>query len=530
MLICLWMVFLFFSCTQDDPSAPLASSNLSGTVDVIRLEGGDWGYPSPFAHYPRGPGGFKMCLIFDSLLERNGTDLVPWLAEKYEIQEKGKVYVFTVRKGVQWQDGTFLTNEDVAFSFKYASQHPMTWSYVFDQIDHIETGPDHTVKITLKSPAASMLYNLGLTRIIPKHIWEKVERPKEFTSREAVVGSGPYRLLEYSKAHGTYRFEAFDNFWGPKARVKHIEFIPVSEPILAYENKEIDLVTITLDLLNRFEKNSANKIVKSPAFWGYRLLFNMDKSAMLRNKSLRQAIAYAIDKDELVTKIARGAAVPGSAGILPPDHVMAAKNVKTYACDPLMAQTLLEKAGYEKIETSGIRMKSDGTPLTFNLLCSSQEVRLAELLKQRLNQVGIDINIKSVDRKTRDTFVRNRTYQLAIIGHGGWGRDPDYVAAHFPSNYSTLTLSPSASGYSGFDMPEINALFARQAIEIDPLKRKSLIEQIQHLVAEQVPEIPLFYTTAFNVYHPDKYDGWMFMFDHHSLVHGKLSYLQREQP
>lgn len=535
--ICLLITLLFFSCTQDDHAPPPAvpdnqeiSPSLPRDVDVIRLEGGDWGYPTPFAHYPRGPGGFKMGLIFDSLLERDENGLIPWLAEKYEILENGKVYIFTIRKEVKWQDGTPLTNEDVCFSIDYADRHPMTWSYIFDLIEHIETGPGHTVKVTLKKPAAPMLYNLGLTRIIPRHIWKKVDIPKEFTSAEAVIGSGPYRLQEYSKEHGTYRFEAFDGFWGPRRRVKHIEFIPVSEPILAYENKEIDLVTITPDLLPRFAKNTVHKIVKSPAFWGYRLLFNMKKATLMRDKHLRQAFAHAIDLNELVAKIARGAAIPGRAGILPPDHVMAAENVKIYKYDPLRAETLLAEAGFEQINESGVRIKPDKSALTFDLLCSSQEVRMAEVLKQRLAVVGIQIKIKSVDGKSRDTLVRNHDYQLAIIGHGGWGKDPEYITTHFCNDFSTLTSSPSASGIADFEIPELTDLLIRQQTETDPLKRRMLIEKIQHLAAEEVPEIPLFYTTGFNAYRPDKYNGWMFMFDHHSLSHGKLSYLDRERP
>lgn len=530
------MVVLFFSCTQDDPSSPSALpgkqesvTSLSRDVDIIRLEGGDWGYPTPYAHYPRGPGGFKMCLIFDSLLERDEKGLIPWLAEKYEIKENGKVYIFTIRKGVQWQDGTPLTKEDVCFSINYAGHHPMTWSYIFDRIEKIEAGMDNTVKVTLKTPSAAMLYNLGLTRIIPRHIWEKVDTPREFTSPEAVIGSGPYVLESYSKEHGTYRFKAFQGFWGPRQRVKQIEFIPVSEPVLAYENKEIDMTTITPDLLPRFEKNSGDKIVKSPAFWGYRLLFNMETSAIMKDKRVRQAFAHAIDLNELVMKIARGAAVPGRAGILPPDHVMAASNVKTYACDPQKAETLLAEAGFEKIDEHGVRVGPDGKLLAFDLVCSSQEVRLAELLKQRLAIVGIRVRIKSVDGKTRDTRVRKRDYQLAVIGHGGWGGDPEYLATHFLGDAFALTsASPSASGLAGFDVPELTDLLNRQQIEIDPVKRRLLIEQIQHIAAEQVPEIPLFYTTGYNVYRPDTYDGWMFMFDHHSLSHGKLSYLDRE--
>lgn len=528
---------LFFACSQgpEDPSskktpeqgletqaAPLDTQ--PGSVEVIHLAGGDYGYPSPYAHYPRGPGGYKMCLIFDSLLERSEKGLIPWLAEEWQVIDQGKAYIFTLRKGIEWQDGKPLTPEDVAFSLDYAARYPMTWSYVFDRIETVEILPGNQIKVTLKHPTAAMLDNLGRTRIIPKHIWEKVENPKTFTGPEAVIGTGPYRLTAYSREHGTYRFEAFDRFWGPKPRVKRIEFVPVSEPILAYEKGEIDLMRVSPDLLPRFAHDPKHRVIKSPAFWGYRLLFDTGHTGPLQDKRIRQAFAHAIDRDELVAKIARGAALPGRLEILSPDHAMAADSITPYGFNPETAGNLLDQAGYPLSKGREIRVGTDDRPLSFDLLCSGQEVRMAEVLKQRLAAVGVSINILAVDGKTRDSRVRDHHFNLAIIGHGGWGSDPDYLTAHCTQTVSNSN-SPSASGGTGLKMPALASLLESQRLETDPAKRRNLIEKIQHLAAEAVPEIPLFYTTAYNVFRPARYDGWMFMFDHHSLEHSKLSYL-----
>ncbi len=510
------------------PEVETTGSAARYDADVIRLQGGDWGYPTPFAHYPRGPGGFKMCMIFDSLLERDEKGLIPWLAERYAIEDNGLTYRFTVRDGVHWQDGTLLTAEDVAFSFQYANRHSATWSYIFDAVAGVTVEGGDTVSVRLKKPHAAMLSSLGRTRIIPKHIWEKVERPKEFTTPEAVIGCGPYRLTGYSKEHGTYRFEAFENFWGPGQRVRVIEYIPVSEPILAYENREIDLTAVTPDLLPRFRDDPAHKIVRSPAFWGYRLLMNTDTTACLRDVSVRRALAHAIDRNELVAKIARGAAVPGSPGILPPNHIMADGPVRAYPFDPRQSRRLLEKAGYDRVNADGIRMGADdGTILDLDLLCSSQEVRMAELIRQRLKDVGIRLTVRSVDGKTRDSRVRAFDYQLAVLGHGGWGQDPDYLVAHLCGDVFDQNAAPSYSGLPGLDAPELLDLLKRQQTEIDPARRRDMIGAIRKKAAELLPELPLFYTTGYSIYRPAKYDGWMFMFDHHSLSHSKLSYLQR---
>ncbi|BHH85847.1 ABC transporter substrate-binding protein [Desulforhopalus sp. 52FAK] len=528
-------ILLFSGCDSDQRNVTPGADNKSGTassssdaVDVIRLAGGDWGYPSPFAHYPRGPGGFKMALIFDSLLERDEKGLIPWLAEDYTVESDGLTYRFTIREGVFWQDGTPLTVEDVLFSFRYFQRHPAIWSYVFGAVDSVKAGPNRSVVIRLKQPNAAMLDGIGRTRIIPRHIWEKVERPKEFLAPEALIGSGPYRLTSYSKEHGTYRFEAFNGFWGPKQRVRTIEYVPVSEPLLAYQKGELDLTGVTPDVMPRFKKDSANAIIQNPAFWGYRLLMGMDKAPCLRDVSVRRAIASAIDRQELVDKIARGAAISGSLGILPPNHVMAADAVRQYPFDLELASTLLDKAGYERMNQKGVRLLPDDAPFTLELLCSGREVRMAELIRQHFDEIGITLKIRTVDGKTRDARVRRSDYQLAIIGHGGWGSDPNYIAAHLFGDIFSQNSSPSHSGLPGLDAPELVALLQRQALEIDPVKRKSLVTKVQKMAADLVAEIPLFYTAGYSMYQPAKYDGWMYMYDHHSLQHGKLSYLRRD--
>jgi peptide/nickel transport system substrate-binding protein len=495
----------------------------NGQVEVIHLAGGDWGYPTPYAHYPRGPGGYKMCLIFDSLLERGAHGLIPWLATSWQVEDQGKAYIFTIRQGVKWHDGTPMTPEDVAFSLDYVTRFPMTWSYVFDRIDRVEILEGNKIKVTLKTPTASMLYSLGTSRIIPKHIWEKVDNPKTYTKPEAVIGTGPYRLTGYSREHGTYRFENFADFWGPAVRVKHLEFIPVSEPILAYQKHEIDMIRVSPDLLPRFQDDPEHKILKSPGFWGYRLLFNRNLPGPARMVQVRQAFAYAIDLDELVAKVARSAALPGRAAILPPDHVMAAQNVKSYDFDPEKAGRLLDQAGFTMTQ-GDVRTGPDGKPLAFDLLCAGGEVRMAQILKQRMAAVGVEIRIKSCNGKTRDSRVRNQNYDLAIIGHGGWGGDPDYLIAHCTGEIKKSS-SPSASGGSGFVSQALTELLQAQRSQADNEKRRELVIKIQQMAAEEVHEIPLFYTTGYTVFRPGKYDGWMFMFDHHSLAHGKLSYL-----
>ncbi|UNC93928.1 diguanylate phosphodiesterase [Candidatus Contubernalis alkalaceticus] len=482
---------------------------------VIRLEGGDWGYSSPYTHYSRGPGIFKMRLVFDSLLEKDEEGFIPWLAESWDIEDDGKTYIFNLRQGVKWHDGTEMTAEDVVFSFNYFQEHPPVsiGSIMSDKgfLMEMEAVSPYQVKITTAEADATFLEQAGTARIIPKHIWENVDNPQEYLEPEAVVGCGPYILTDYNKEHGTYRFEAFEDYWGPEPLVDVIEFVPVSDSILAFENREIDQTSVTTDLLSRFENDPEFSVVESPGFWGYRIIFNMENNEIFLNKAVRQAFSYAVDSQELIDKIERGAAIPGNPGILSRHHVMYNPNVSEYDFDPDKARELIEQEN----------LNND---LSFTLLVGDDaEVRIGELLKEQFSKAGIEIKVESVDMKSRDSRIAEGQYQIALVGHGGWGGDPDYLRTRFSSE-----LSHWYSGTPGYVNDEVDRLLRAQIQETDAQKRKDMIFELQKILSEDVPEIPLYNTTGYTVFSPDHYDGWMFMFDHHALSHSKLSYLTRE--
>ncbi|HWR56234.1 MAG TPA: ABC transporter substrate-binding protein, partial [Negativicutes bacterium] len=478
---------------------------------VINLAGGDSGYPTPYGHYPRGPGIYKMQMIFDSLLERDEQGYIPWLAEKWDVSPDGKSYTFTLRTGVKWHDGKPLTAEDVKFSFEYFVKNPPVWDELNingkSTIQTIELLDERTLKVTVDNPNATILGRLGNARIIPKHIWGKVDDPQKFITPEAAIGCGPYVLKEYNKEQGAYRFEAFKDYWGPKSLAEIVQFIPVSDGVLAFNKGEIDLTAISPDLLSKYEHNPEFAVKKNPAFWGYRLIFNMEKCSVLKEKSVRQAFACAVNKGELVEKVARGAAVPGNAGYLPVDHLWYNPQVRQYDFNIEKARELLA-----------------GKKLSFTLLIANanDEVRIAELLKISLAQAGIELTIKSVDGKTRDAAARTGEYELILNGHGGWGGDADLLR--------TAYVSEPASGLSygipGYFNEQINVLAAEQLAQTDQNRRKALVFRLQELIAEEIPQIPLYNTTGYIVYRPAKYNGWRYMFDHHEVTHSKLSYLE----
>lgn len=481
---------------------------------TLRLSGSDYGLPSPYLHSPRGPGFYNMYLLFDGLLEKDEKQLIPWLASEWTIENEGKSFLFTIRDDVYWHDGTKLTAEDVKFTYDYFVKHPPIRNTLFEGesplIESTEIVGDNQVRINVIEANATYLEKIGFAmKIIPKHIWESVTEPKSWNDDQALVGSGPYLLDDYSSEQGSYRFVANPNYWGPKPRVDVIEQIPVSEPLLAFEKGDIDYTELTSDVLTRFEGKDEYAIIQNPPFFGVRLSFNMEKRSELKDKSIRQAFAYAIDQEELVEKVIRGAGIPGSAGYLPQGHPYYNDQVKQYSFDLDKAKELL-----------------NGQEYTFEMSIPNMEqtVRSAELIKLSLQKVGIHLNVSTYDTKTNDEMVRQGNYELTLNAFGGWGADPDQLRTIFAAK-------PRGQGFSetiGYDNPAVNELAAKQMAEMDNKKRHELVNELQQLVAEEVPALTVFNTQSYYVYRPAKFDGWMYMYDHHAAHHSKLTYLTRE--
>ncbi len=463
-------------------SAAFASDE-GGSVPVYTVADttGDWGFPSPFAHYARGPGYTRMSFLFDTLIWKNKTGYVPALAESWEM-EGDDVYIFHLRDGVTWHDGEEFTAGDVAFTVEYILDHPYQWvdSGIIESAEALD---DLKVKLTLSEPYAPFLDQVaGTLPILPEHIWAEVDEPVTYRDQDALVGTGPYTLDvdDYDMVQGTYRYVAYDDHYLGEPKVKELIFRKVSAPNAAAELQQgnVNMAPIEPEMIDLLEGDF--EILEVPAhWWNYKLMINHQQEPM-SDKRFRQALARAIDRDNLVDIAGRGYGLAGSPGFVPPDNAWYNHEMDDYyPHDPAKAEELLDDLGYDG-ETIQLLVRGN----------DDEAERIGELIEADLEAVGIDVDLRVMDSKTVDSKVKGWDFDLAVSGHGGIIGDPNFLADN--------TIDMESFNSARYDEnSELTDLLEEQVTALDEDDRHDLIDQAQVLYAEDVPAISLYYTESF---------------------------------
>ena len=467
------------------------SVGAADTVDELTIADatGDWGYPSPYGHYSRGPGYIRMSLIFDTLVWKDENGFVPALAEKWEYLADEKAYVFHLRSGVTWNDGEPFTAEDVAFTVQYIKDHPYSW-VDSSIIEKVEASDDNTVKITLKKDYAPFLDQVaGTLPIMPEHVYKDVSDPANYKDAAALTGTGPFKLVNYDKTQGTYLYEANEDYYQGAPKVKQIKFVKISLELsaAALEKGDADAATVPGETVDGLENKGLN-VVKGSHDWVAKIMVNHMK-APFSDAKFRQALYYAIDRQDLVDTGLRGYGLEGSPGLYASDNQWYNADQEQYSFDPAKAGHLLEELGYKKEEGSQYYTKIS-KPEPIELLVTATTERQGELIAKQLDAAGFKVNLRSVDAKTLDSLVSAWQFDLALSGHGGLGGDPAIL--------NKVVLDQKSFNSARYDEDsKLNDLLDGQMEEMDPAARKIMVDSAQELIAQDLPALPLYYTDSF---------------------------------
>jgi len=469
---------------------------------------GNWGYPNPYRHYPRGPGYVRMSWVFDTLIWKDDKGYIPALAKKWTYDPKSMSFSFELREGVKWHDGKPFSAEDVVFTIDYFKKYP----YGFVPIEAVscaEVKGKNTVVIKLEKPYAPFLaYIGGSMPILPSHIWKKVTNPRKYNNPKAFIGCGPYKFIDFNKAKGTYLYEAFEDYYQGRPKADRLIYIKAGKPLMILSNGKADLVNIRPDIARLLEKKGM-VVIKNARGWNKKLMIN-HKKPPFNDKRFRQALAYAINQQEIIDKAHRGFGSPASFGLLSPDHEFYNPNTPTYVHNPSRARRILESLGYLK-GSDGYYSKY-GKPFKVELLASnitsageSVTDRDGEVIKQQLEKEGIHVDLLNMEQATTDGRVRKWNFDLAISGHGALLGDARILNRMINPKF-TGSVNSARFGAN----KELLKLLKAQIAEMDTAKRRALVYKIQEIYADEVPAISLYYPTSMAAYNSKKGIRWYY--------------------
>jgi len=419
-------------------------------------------------------------LIFDALLTRDEhLNVQPGLAERWETPDP-LTYIFHLRQGVRFHDGRALTSRDVKWTFdslllgKIRSTKGATYRFV----DHIDTPDDFTAVFHLKEADASLLWNLseGAIGIVPAGSGD------EFSARP--IGSGPFRFVsaEVDKEVVLVRNE---DYWGAIPKLPSVRFMVVPDATtraleLRKGSADVTINALAYDTLPVLASDPQLQILRAPGTVLSYLGFNL-RDPILKDVRVRQAIAYAINRQPLIHNLLRDFARP-AVSLLPPQSWAYDTSVPSYDYNPGRARQLLDVAGYPAI---------NGTRFHLTMKTSTDEGTrlLAAVFQQQLHDVGIVLDIRTFEFATFFSDVTRGEFQIYSLRWIGGNEDPDI----FEYVYSSARFPPKGANRGYYANPRIDLLIDQARRTGDQATRKQLYGEVQRILAEEVPSINLWY-------------------------------------
>jgi len=285
------------------------------------------------------------------------------------------------------------------------------------------------------------------------------------------------------------------------------------DELLALQRGDVDAAELNEEavpatLLEAFAGNSRYTTLDGSYDWLLALHLNLAKGFPWDRREFRAALAHAVDRNDMVSRLLGGRGAPGSMGGLTPDHPLLAPDLPAYDHDPAKAQAVLDAVGLTDADGDGFRDLPGGARFVAELQANSRnEPKAAELVKEYLREVGIDVSIQILDPAAADDNAGKGNYTMALIGYGGMGGDPDQLLR---SRFAPPEQSTSFTRAVGYANPAVTDPAQRQLTTLDPDQRKPLVHQIQRLVAEDVPIIPLYHPRRTSFLRADAFDAWYY--------------------
>jgi peptide/nickel transport system substrate-binding protein len=442
-------------------------------------------------------------MVFNGLVKYDkDLNIIGDLAESWEVSKDGLVITFHLRKGVKWQDGHPFTADDVLYTYQVTidPKTPTAYAGDFLKVRKAEVIDSHTFRVTYSEPFAPALMSWG-SAIMPKHLLEGRDIAASPLARSP-IGTGPYMFKEWKPGQKIVLISNPDYFEGrPYIDGFIMRIIPdMATMFLELRADGIDRMNLTpLHYMRQTENNLFRKnfnkyryLSFSYTYLGYNL-----KNPLFMDKRVRQAIAYAINRDEMIQGVLLGLGKPAT-GPFKPGTWVYNPNVKTYPYDPQKAKELLAQAGWKDVNKDRV-LEKDGQPFTFEIITNQgNEVRgkCAEIIQRRLGEIGIKVKIRVLEWAAFvNDFINKRRFDATILG---WTipLDPDIYDVWHSSK-----TGPQELNFVSYDNAEVDKLIEKGRSTFDQAKRKKYYDRIQEILAEEQPYTFLYVPDALPIVH-----------------------------
>lgn len=393
------------------------------------------------------------------LYDENG-EIIPGLAESWDISEDGLTYTFHLRQGVTFHNGDAFDSADVLYSYNNFAglDGNEAVSSDYEIVESVEAPDEYTFVVHLSEPSASFL-SVNIDSILPEGYDDQAANP---------VGTGPFKFVEYTPSQRIV-LEKNDDYYDESrmAQIDRVEFYIMTDAaavVSALQSGTLDIASVSAD----------DAAVLEGQFDIYNSPQNMVQIFALNNEfepfsslEVRQAINYCIDKDQIIDSVFGGYATKLYTNFSPVMATYYNSDVEgSYDTDVAKAQELMAQAGY-----------ADGFEFTIKVPANyTAHVDTAQIIAQQLQQINITVNIETIEWATwlEDVYT-NASYEGTIIGLTG-KLDPDAVLGRFESSY--------ARNFYNYSNPEYDQLINDSITELDEQKRIDNYKQCQQILVD----------------------------------------------
>ncbi len=434
--------------------------------------------------FPDGDARFVWAQIYETLVRLDeDLNLIPGLAESWEPQEDGKVWLFHLRKGVQFHDGTPFTAEAVQYSY---DERGYVVQAATLQLENIEILDDYTVKFTCEKPMPLPTY---LTHVA----WPIVSPTSSDAEGNFVrpIGTGPFKYVQYTKGQEVI-LERNEEYWGGQEKLEKVIFKIIPDA----STRMMALASGDVDMSIKVPESEVKKLEGDPGITVHRKLTTFTDFMQFNcarppcdDVNVRKALAYALDTEGMVKNILQGIGVAARGRPYAPVMMYSSQDLPLYSQDVDEARRLLTAAGWKDSNGKGV-FERDGKELAIDLILakswSPRQQKMAEVCQAQLAEAGFKVNVKQMEGAAVEQLENEGNFDILMrTGYFVWGPYPHHVKIHHSKNYK-----------SHYSNPEYDQLVAQGEIEINEEKKQQIYDEIQKMILAEVP--------AFYLVHEEK--------------------------